>query len=190
MAEVKSDIHFRLMCLTLRLRDVFIPPLKVLEEAGIKQGDSVLDFGCGPGSFSLAAAALVGEKGTVFSLDVHPRAIKTVNRRSAHRGHTNIVPVFTEGETGLSDESLNAILVYDVFHELEEPEKNLKEWNRILRDDGVLSFSDLHIKEAEILSKVTQGNYFKLDKKGKKTYTFRKQDPYLFKDRTASRTFG
>ena len=90
------------------------------------------------------------------------------------RGHTNIVPVFTEDGTGLEGKSLDAILVYDVFHELEEPKKNLKEWNRILRDDGALSLNDPHLKEAEILSKVLQGNYFKLDKKGNRTYTFRK----------------
>ena len=175
MAEVKSDIHFRLMCLTLGIRDLFIPPLKVLNEADIKQGDSVLDFGCGPGSFSLAAAGLVGEKGNVFALDVHPLAIKSVNRRASRSRRTNIVPILAEStDTGLADKSLDVILVYDVFHELDKPEKTLQEFNRILRDGGILSFSDHHLKEADILSQVTQGSNFKLDKKGKRTYTFRK----------------
>jgi len=175
MAEIKSDFHFRLMSLTLRIRDIFKPPLKVLEEAGIKKGDSVLDFGCGPGSFSLAAAGLVGEKGKVIALDVHPLAIKSVNRRASQNGLANIVPVFAEGEdTGLADKSLNIIFVYDVFHELDKPEKILQEFNRILRDDGILSFSDHHLREADILSQVTRGGYFKLEKKGKLTYTFRK----------------
>ena len=72
-----SNSHFKFMTLALKFRDVFKPPRKVLEETTIKAGDTVLDFGCGPGSYSLAAARLVGEKGQVYSLDIHPMAIKS-----------------------------------------------------------------------------------------------------------------
>jgi len=72
MAETISNTHFRFMTLALKIRDIFKSPVNVLKEANIKVGDTVLDFGCGPGSYSLAAAKLSGESGKIYSLDKHP----------------------------------------------------------------------------------------------------------------------
>jgi len=52
----------------------------VLAGVGIKSGDSVLDFGAGPGVFSLAAAKLVGANGYVYSLDIVPAAARKVTK--------------------------------------------------------------------------------------------------------------
>jgi ubiquinone/menaquinone biosynthesis C-methylase UbiE len=153
---------------------VFKPPRKVLQETNIKANDTVLDFGCGPGSYSLAAARLVGEKGRVYSLDIHPMAIKSVTRRAKLQGLKNIDPVLSEGDTGLPDKSIDIILVYDVFHEFAEPKKTLAEMHRLLKDKGIISLHDHHLEEEEITSGMTQGNYFQLAKKDKKTYTFEK----------------
>lgn len=174
MSELKSDIHFRFMSLSLMIRDMFKPPLKVLGEASIKPGDTVLDFGCGPGSYSLAAARLVGNTGRVYSLDIHPQAIQKVKHRTKRQGLQNIEPVFSDGDTGFPDKCLDVILVYDVFHELDKPKKYLEEMHRMLKDEGIISFNDHHLKDREIESGMTQGNYFQLANKGKRTYTFKK----------------
>ena len=47
--------------LFFKIRDLFLPPEDVLKEAGIAAGFHVLDFGCGTGSYSLAAARVVGQ---------------------------------------------------------------------------------------------------------------------------------
>ena len=60
------------MSLIFWLRDKVVPPLQVLNEVGIEPGYSVLDFGCGPGGFTIAAAKLVGTSGEVFAADIHP----------------------------------------------------------------------------------------------------------------------
>jgi SAM-dependent methyltransferase len=169
-----SDSHFRFMTLALRLRDVFKPPKKVLNETTIKAGDTVLDYGCGPGSYSLAAARLVGDKGQVYSLDIHPMAIQSVRRRAKRKGLKNIEPVFSDGDTGFPDKSVDVILLYDVFHEFAEPEKILVEMHRILKDEGTISLHDHHLKDKEILSSMTNGNHFQLLKKDKRTHTFKK----------------
>jgi len=174
MAETISNSHFKFMTLALKIRDIFKPPVKVLKEANIKVGDTVLDFGCGPGSYSLAAARLSGESGKIYSLDKHPQAIKSVKRRASRKGLKNIESVFSDDYTGFPDKSMDVILVYDVFHELDEPIKYLAEMHRILKDDGIISFHDHHLKDQGILSGMTQGNNFQLVKKGEKTHTFKK----------------
>ena len=174
MSHPISNSHFRFMTLALKFRDVFKPPRKVLEEANIKAGDTVLDFGCGPGSYSLAAARLVGTNGKVYSLDIHPMAIKSVKRRAMRRGLKNIEPVFSDGDTGFPDKSMDVILVYDVFHEINEPEKFLFEMHRMLKEEGIVSLHDHHFTDEEIISGMTHGNYFQLAKKSQRTYTFKK----------------
>jgi 23S rRNA U2552 (ribose-2'-O)-methylase RlmE/FtsJ len=69
---MQSDFSFRAMSLEFRLRDFFRPPERILREAGIRDGLTVLDFGCGPGGFSQAAAKLVGPEGRVYAVDNHP----------------------------------------------------------------------------------------------------------------------
>ncbi len=54
-------IHFRLMAFGFKFRDLVNPPENIFKEVDIKPGDRVKDFGCGPGSCSLATARLVGE---------------------------------------------------------------------------------------------------------------------------------
>jgi len=43
--------------------------LKVLERIGIRKGQTVLDFGCGSGIYTIAVARIVGEQGRVYALD-------------------------------------------------------------------------------------------------------------------------
>ena len=59
---------FRLMALTYKLRDARISRQAFLDETRIKQGDTVLDYGCGPGSYVVEVARMVGEGGQVYAL--------------------------------------------------------------------------------------------------------------------------
>jgi ubiquinone/menaquinone biosynthesis C-methylase UbiE len=75
----------------------------------------------------------------------------------------------------LLDQSVDVVLLYDTFHDLEDGKAVLKELHRILKPNGILSFSDHHLKEQNILEKVTGGDLFILSQMGKKTYGFAKQ---------------
>jgi ubiquinone/menaquinone biosynthesis C-methylase UbiE len=179
MAGYMPDIHFRLMAFGFLFRDLINPPENKLREADIKPGERVLDFGCGPGSYSLAAARMVGESGEVYALDIHPLAIKSVSSKASRKGLRNIIAVFPDNDSPFQGKCLDVILLYDVFHEFKDKNQLIGALNRMLCDNGVLSFSDHHLEEKEILDAVTQGGYFKLIKKGKKTYTFKKATPSL-----------
>jgi len=167
-----ANLHFRLMALSLLFRDIIHPPEAMLNEAGIKAGFHVLDFGCGPGSYALPAAQTVGITGRVYALDVHPLAVQRVQLMAVKKGLTNMQTILSDGMTNLPDGIIDVVLCYDMFHELREPDKVLAELRRVLKPEGILSFSDHHLKEEAIVSRVTAGGLFKLSGKGKKTYTF------------------
>ena len=169
-----STFHFKFMSFFFKFRDKAHPPEEILKEVEIKEGFKVLDYGCGPGSYTIIAAGLAGKSGKIYAVDIEPEALKQVLKKEEKKGYTNIETILTDCNTDLPDKSIDVILFYDTLHDLKEPENVLKELNRILKPEGVMSFSDHHMKEDAITSKVTETGLFKLSRKGTKTYTFTK----------------
>jgi ubiquinone/menaquinone biosynthesis C-methylase UbiE len=172
----EHGFHFRVMALMYKLRDFYGPRRAVLEEAGIREGFHVLDYGCGPGSYVGPLAERVGPTGMIYALDRHPLAIQMVERIAGKRNLTNVKTIHSAGETGLPSRSLDAALLYDVFHDLDQPEKVLKELHRVLKPGALLSFSDHHLGEQTIVSELTKEGLFRLIEKSRKTYSFQKID--------------
>lgn len=169
-----NNFVFACLAFVFKIRDLIRPPKDKLLEIGVKPGDQVLDYGCGPGSFSIEAAKLVGESGKVFAVDVHPSAIESAKRRASKEGLTNIVPIQADSPSGLETESFDVVILYDIFHHFSDPDAMLRELCRVMKPDAVLSFSDHHMKEEAILSGMTKDGLFKLSRKGNRTYSFEK----------------
>jgi ubiquinone/menaquinone biosynthesis C-methylase UbiE len=175
MDKPMSNFDFQFMSVGYKFRDFFLPRLNILKEVGINPGFHVLDYGCGPGGYIIPLAELVGESGKVYALDIHPLAIQRVQDIASKKQLTNVETILSNCQTGLPDNSLDAILLYDIFHHLSDPDEVLRELHRALKPDGILSFSDHHMKENEIVSQVTNSGLFSLSRKGQRTYTFLKK---------------
>ncbi len=172
MDKPMSDSHFRIMSLGYKFRDLLVSRRHTLTEANIEPGFHILDYGCGPGSYSLAAAELVGSAGKVYALDIHPLAIQMVRDKVSKRGLINVETIHSDCDTGLPAESLDVVLLYDTFHGLSRPSEVLEELHRVLKPYGVLSFNDHHMEEDEIINGVTEKGRFRLLVKGKRVYNF------------------
>jgi ubiquinone/menaquinone biosynthesis C-methylase UbiE len=175
MDKVESNLGFRFMALGYKFRDLRLPRKNVLIEVGIKPGFHVLDYGCGPGSYIVPLAQLVGESGKIYALDSYPLAIQKARDIASKKQLANVETILSDCKTGLQDSSLDVVLLYDIFHHLSDPNRILKELHRVLKLDGVLSLSDHHMKEDEIVSGVTNSGFFALSRKGRRTYSFLKK---------------
>jgi ubiquinone/menaquinone biosynthesis C-methylase UbiE len=173
--KVESNLGFRFMALGYRFRDLRLPRKTILEEVGIRPGFHVLDYGCGPGGYTAPLAELVGESGKIYALDIHPLAIRKVKDIASKKRLANVETILSDCQTGLADNSMDVVLLYDIFHDLSDPNEILKELHRVLKPDGVLSFSDHHLKEDEIVSGVSNSGLFSLSKRGQRTYSFLKK---------------
>ena len=171
MDKPVSNFHFKLMSFCFKIRDFFLSRMNILKEVGIKPGFHVLDYGCGPGSYVIPLAELVGKSGKIYALDIHPLAIQSVQSIASKKQLTNVETICSDCKTGLPDNSVDAVLLYDTLQELSAPDRVLEELHRILKPDGILSFSD-HMKENEVVYKVTSRGLFRLWRKGKFTYNF------------------
>ncbi len=176
MDKPKSNFNFRFMSLGYKFRDFFSSRRDALKEAGIKPGFHALDYGCGPGSYIIVTAELVGKSGKIYALDIHPLAIQMVQSIVSKRQLTNVETICSDCKTGLPDNSVDVVLLYDTFHVLSDPNRVLEELHRVLKPNGILSFSDHHMEENEIVSKVTNRELFRLSRKGKRTYSFLKEE--------------
>ena len=172
MNRIMNSFAFRCMALMFKVRDIFNPPEKFLEEAKITQGKIVLDYGCGPGSFVFPASEKVSNTGKIYAADIHPTAIKMVEKRVRKNGNNNIITIQTNCATNLPDNSVDVVLLYDIIHMLPNIDEILTELFRVLRKDGILSVSNPHMKAEDIVKKVTMYSKFKLLGNGEKTFTF------------------
>jgi ubiquinone/menaquinone biosynthesis C-methylase UbiE len=167
-------IAFNMMATMFKVRDWLRPRREFLEEAGLKVGDRVLDFGCGPGAYAPDASEMVGESGKVYALDLHPLAVARVRNIARQRRLTNVQTIQSDGKTALPDASVDVVLLYDVFHALDEPQAVLGELNRVVKPGGVLSVNEPHMDERDLIAGVSAGGLFGLARRGDKTYTFAK----------------
>ncbi len=158
----KSNLDFKMMSFMFKIRDFFKSPIGKIEKAGIKSGDIVLDYGCGPGSYSIAAAERVGVLGKVYAADIHPLAIKEVEEKAKKKKLTNIETIRTDCNTNIAANSVDIVTCFDVMHGLSNSSDVLKEFHRVLKPGARLSLDDHHYTESEIISKVTQNGWFKV----------------------------
>jgi len=174
MDKAMRNFTFKAMSFIFKIRDWRQPCINVLNEVGIELGYQVLDFGCGPGSYIIPLADLVGKSGKIYALDIHPLAIKAVESIADRKHLTNVETIHSDGKTGLQDSSLDVVLLYDILHGLHEPDEVLAELHRVLEPGGILSLSDHRLKKEEIVTKVTSGGLFELARKGERTHNFLK----------------
>lgn len=159
-----SRYSFKIMSLILRLRDIFNPPQKILGQIDeIRPGAHILDYGCGPGSYSIAASKLVGPTGKVYAVDIHPLAVLGVERKVAEKGIPNVEALLTDCNIGIPHASIDFVLLIYVLHDFKDQGSILSELGRVLKPDGILVVKDQNLDNDKVVSIVTSRN-FKLSK--------------------------
>ncbi len=119
------------------LRQMLHPPDKILKSF-IKEGDTVLDFGCGPGFFTTAVAKRVGESGSVVAADLQPRMLKMAQRRARRKGVEALVQFHQCLKDGIGvQDPFDVILAFHVIHELPDPVKFINEAASLLKPGGL-----------------------------------------------------
>ena len=126
--------------------------------AGIEivPGSTVVDLGCGAGRDCFIAAAMVGQQGRVVGIDASEAMVDEAHAIAVREGFTNVE--FLVGEAlsvPLDDDCADYVISNCVFNQVDDKVAAFREMQRILRESGTLSFSDV-MKTPEASSKLAR----------------------------------
>ena len=118
------------------IRRLIQPPSELIEKLTINPNDVIMDFGCGPGYYTIELAKKAKR---VMAVDLSPEMLKKAQNKAEKAGVKNIQFLQSNGTNiQLEDNSVDMILLVTVYHEVGESEAVLKEFNRILKPEGKL----------------------------------------------------
>ncbi len=106
---------------------------KLIELAEIKNGDKVLEVGCGAGHILEQI-----KTGELYGIDISDIQIK---RASERLGSKAILTKAPGEKIPYEDRFFNKVLCSEVIEHVLDPREVLKEISRIMADDGILSLS-------------------------------------------------
>ena len=146
------------------------PPNETAIRHGIEPGMTVLEVGPGNGTYTIATARRVGDNGKVLAIDIEPKMIERVKRRSQVEEIRNIeARVADVYELPFEDGFFDVIYMIAVIGEIPVPEKAMREFYRVLSPSGTLVFSELLLDpdypHAETLIRKANAASFRLKKK-------------------------
>jgi ubiquinone/menaquinone biosynthesis C-methylase UbiE len=150
-------------------------PYKLLKAAGLAEGHHVLEVGCGPGFFTMPAARIVGDKGHVYAVDIHPRAVARVRKKIDKEGLTNITALCVNAsDTGLPDGSVDLAFLFGLRYVAGGLENVISDLHRVLKPGAILSFEKTRGSEAALIEEVERKGLTYSGKQGR-IYVFKKE---------------
>ncbi|MFD0019813.1 methyltransferase domain-containing protein [Streptomyces sp. NPDC058382] len=108
---------------------------RMLEELGVRAGQTVVDLGCGPGTDLLALAEGVTATGAVIGID-HDRAAVDAARERTTEHRTVDVRLGDIQDLPLADRTADRARTDRVLQHVEDPLLALREIHRVLRPGG------------------------------------------------------
>lgn len=114
----------------------------LVDQARIRQGQAVLDVGCGRGASLIPAALAVGPSGTVTGIDIAPTMVRHTNATLAtlDLAHARAI-VADAAQPAFPDETFDAIIAGFVVFFLPDIEDSLSSYHRLLRPGGRIAMT-------------------------------------------------
>jgi SAM-dependent methyltransferase len=108
----------------------------LIENLEIRPEDRIADIGAGSGYHVFRMAPLASE-GVVYAVDIQPEMLRAIERRKKENNTNNVVLVKgAEKSVNLPENSVDKVLMVDVYHEFSYPAEILVSIIKALRPGG------------------------------------------------------
>ena len=124
----------------------------LLRALHIEPGDVVCDLGCGNGFYTLKIADLVGKDGRVLAVDIQKQMLALLNLRAKKTTVGDRIQTIlgTLSDPKLPANSVDLVLLADVYHELSHPESVLEAIRKSLRPGGRMVLAEFRTEDPKV----------------------------------------
>ena len=117
-------------------------PDQIMDALLIAEGSKVAEIGAAGGWFTIWLARRVGPNGKVYAEDIQPEMIEAINRRMQHENLTNVRSVLGTAKDPRLPSGLDAVLIVEVYREMDDPVELLKKVAASLKPQGRVGIVD------------------------------------------------
>ena len=126
----------------------FLDSDEIISELNLKGNETFMDAGCGDGHIAIKVVEEYLPDGTVYAVDVYDASIEDMEVYKAENNVENLINIeadITKGIPGVDDESIDVVLMVNVFHGFRASrtmDEAIDEFARIIKQDGKIAIMD------------------------------------------------
>ena len=126
-------------------------PTLLLQSLKLKPGQVIADIGAGSGYLTFPMAKMVAPKGKVYAVEIQQEMLDIIHQKMPEKGVTNVETVLgTISDPKLPDNSVDLILMVDVYHEFDHPWEMTTAMVRALKPGGRIVFVEYRKEDPEV----------------------------------------
>jgi SAM-dependent methyltransferase len=123
-------------------RDEWQKPEQIMDLLRIAEGSTVADLGAGSGWFTIRLARRVGPNGLVYAEDIQAPMVNYIGLRARRESLPWIRPILGTATDPRLPNGIDAILIVDTYHEVEDPIPLLRNSAKALKPGGLIGVVD------------------------------------------------
>ena len=126
-------------------------PDLLIQALDVKAGQLVADIGAGTGYFSLRLARKLGPKGRVLAVDIQQEMLDKLSNRLKKENISTVIPILgNETNPHLPLQTLDLVLMVDVYHEFSYPWEMMQKIGDALKPGGQVVLVEYRAEDPSI----------------------------------------
>jgi ubiquinone/menaquinone biosynthesis C-methylase UbiE len=125
-------------------RDAWQHPREVVAHLQLRPGDRVADLGAGSGYFTWHLAEAVGQRGSVYAVEIDETALRLLAEGLRSRGLDNVHLVRGEPSDARLPEPVDLVFSCDTYHHMDDRAAYFQSLRRSLTPQGRVAILDFH----------------------------------------------
>jgi ubiquinone/menaquinone biosynthesis C-methylase UbiE len=124
---------------------------QMIEALKFREGEVVADIGCGSGYIARRISKYIGDKGTIYGVDIQQEMLDLLMKRMAMFRIKNVKPILGElTDPKLPTESCDTMIMVDVYHEFDHPYEMISAMVKALKPGGRIVFVEFRGEDPKV----------------------------------------
>jgi demethylmenaquinone methyltransferase/2-methoxy-6-polyprenyl-1,4-benzoquinol methylase len=165
------------MLMGSRVRQWLMNPVKTLQAADVQPAQTILEVGCGTGFFTVPAAQMIGDQGSLVAMDASSGFLEEVARKVQKAKLNNVRIVQRDAlNTDLETASIDKVLLFGVIpFPLLPLDRLLPEMHRVLKPEGTMAvWLFPRLVHSWVPKSILRSELFEYTGKGRGVYNYRR----------------